>query len=83
MRAGPKVFELTCAIFLLFSRCSEQVVGKLYQSIGTTVTDVIYDMIQLKIKKGTSVARGKMLVKVIGCNDANREATKLNVQVCT
>lgn len=36
---------------------------------------------QLRIKKGTSVIRGKQLVKVIGCNDENREPIKLSVQV--
>lgn len=38
-------------------------------------------LVQLRIKKGTSVIRGKQLVKVIGCNDENREPIKLGVQV--
>mmetsp|Transcript_15223 Transcript_15223/g.37136 ORF Transcript_15223/g.37136 Transcript_15223/m.37136 type:complete len:269 (-) Transcript_15223:358-1164(-) len=40
-------------------------------------------MTKLRIKKGTSVIRGKQLVKVIGCNDENREPVKLNVQGLT
>lgn len=38
-------------------------------------------MTKLRIKKGTSVIYGKQLVKVIGCNDAERNPVKLNVQV--
>jgi len=40
-------------------------------------------MTKLRIKKGTSVIYGKQLVKVIGCNDAERNPVKLNVQGLT
>jgi large subunit ribosomal protein L15 len=40
-------------------------------------------MTKLHIKKGTSVIRGKQLVKVIGCNDENREPVSLNVKGLT
>ena len=40
-------------------------------------------MTKLKIKKGTSVMRGKQLVKVIGCNDENREPVKLTAKGLT
>merc|ERR1740127_262889 len=40
-------------------------------------------MTKLKIKKGTSVMRGKQLVKVVGCNDENREPVKLTAKGLT
>jgi len=40
-------------------------------------------MTKLHIKKGTSVLRGKQLVKVIGCNDENREPVKLSAKGLT
>eukprot|EP00284_Hemiselmis_tepida_P016430 CAMPEP_0174915870 /NCGR_PEP_ID=MMETSP1355-20121228/1420_1 /TAXON_ID=464990 /ORGANISM="Hemiselmis tepida, Strain CCMP443" /LENGTH=268 /DNA_ID=CAMNT_0016160817 /DNA_START=48 /DNA_END=854 /DNA_ORIENTATION=- len=40
-------------------------------------------MTKLKISKGCSVLRGKQLVKVIGCNDADGEPVKLSVQGLT
>eukprot|EP00292_Cryptomonas_paramecium_P013319 CAMPEP_0113697812 /NCGR_PEP_ID=MMETSP0038_2-20120614/22347_1 /TAXON_ID=2898 /ORGANISM="Cryptomonas paramecium" /LENGTH=224 /DNA_ID=CAMNT_0000620875 /DNA_START=155 /DNA_END=829 /DNA_ORIENTATION=+ /assembly_acc=CAM_ASM_000170 len=40
-------------------------------------------MTKLHIKKGTSVRRGRQLIKVIGCNDADRNAVALAVKGLT
>lgn len=40
-------------------------------------------MTKLHIKKGPTVLRGKQLVKIIGCNDENREPVKLSAKGLT
>jgi hypothetical protein len=49
--------------------------------VSTYSLSLLTEAVQLRIKRGTTVFRGRQLVKVIGCNDAERDTVKLNVKV--